>query len=195
MVIKESQPRQSAPGVGVPTPDNPLGLYFVQYRCSLGGWGGGWRQLRAGWGGGARTVVPVAVWVGRGSEVQAYPPHLPPPPSGRPPPPLAPWPAAHYLPSPCPLLAGLIRPTCLLPCVAPHVCCMCHPPPPTHPPTLAGRLEKLHSADGSQRLAHYFLEDQHGRQHLAVVGEERETRDGHYLYSAVGCGGGGRAGG
>ena len=28
-------------------------------------------------------------------------------------------------------------------------------------------------------------EDQHGAQHLAVVGEERDTRDGHDLYTAV----------
>lgn len=50
-------------------------------------------------------------------------------------------------------------------------------------------------ADG-RRLSRWFLVDQHGQPHLAVVGVERDTKDGHYAYMAVsyegkGLGGGG----
>lgn len=38
--------------------------------------------------------------------------------------------------------------------------------------------------DGRHRH-HYLLEDQHGTEHLAVVGVELHARDGHYLYHAV----------
>ncbi len=46
-------------------------------------------------------------------------------------------------------------------------------------------MEKPPAPRGGQKVVHYSLEDQHGVQHLAVVGEERDTRDGHYLYTAV----------
>jgi hypothetical protein len=41
-------------------------------------------------------------------------------------------------------------------------------------------------ADG-RRINRWYLVDQHGSAHLAVIGIERDTRDGHYNYSAVSC--------
>jgi hypothetical protein len=35
-------------------------------------------------------------------------------------------------------------------------------------------------------MHHWYLIDQHGAEHLAVVGIETDTLDGHYTYSAVG---------
>ena len=41
---------------------------------------------------------------------------------------------------------------------------------------------------------HYLLIDQHGAEHLAVVGEEVNGRSGHYTYQAVSAGGLGNTG-
>lgn len=34
-------------------------------------------------------------------------------------------------------------------------------------------------------MQRYYLLDQYGTWHVAVVGEERDTKDGHYIYKAV----------
>lgn len=39
-------------------------------------------------------------------------------------------------------------------------------------------------ADG-RRINRWYLVDQHGSAHLAVIGIERDTKDGHYTYNAV----------
>ncbi len=39
--------------------------------------------------------------------------------------------------------------------------------------------------DDGRRCNKWYLMDQHGVEHLAVIGEERDTRDGHYTYRAV----------
>jgi len=36
-----------------------------------------------------------------------------------------------------------------------------------------------------RRINRWFLLDQLGRSHLAVIGIERDTKDGHYTYTAV----------
>lgn len=46
------------------------------------------------------------------------------------------------------------------------------------------RYERAHMADG-RRINRWCLVDQHGSAHLAVIGIERDTKDGHYTYSAV----------
>ncbi|GLC72914.1 hypothetical protein PLESTF_001309200 [Pleodorina starrii] len=46
------------------------------------------------------------------------------------------------------------------------------------------KAEKTVNPDGTH-TQRFFLLDQYGVWHLAVVGEERETRDGHYLYKAT----------
>jgi hypothetical protein len=46
------------------------------------------------------------------------------------------------------------------------------------------RQSKEYYDDGRRRNL-FYLTDQHDTEHLAVVGEERETRDGHYTYSTV----------
>lgn len=46
------------------------------------------------------------------------------------------------------------------------------------------RHDKTHTPDG-RRCNKWVLIDQHGGEHLAVVGLERDTRDGHYTYTAV----------
>ncbi|GFR52865.1 hypothetical protein Agub_g15493, partial [Astrephomene gubernaculifera] len=46
------------------------------------------------------------------------------------------------------------------------------------------KVEKTANPDGTH-TQRFFLLDQYGNWHLAVLGEERETRDGHYLYSAT----------
>ena len=45
------------------------------------------------------------------------------------------------------------------------------------------RHEKSQSP-GGHRINKWFLEDSMGREHLAVVGYERDTKDGHYSYRA-----------
>jgi hypothetical protein len=47
---------------------------------------------------------------------------------------------------------------------------------------ISHRQSKEYYDDGRRRNLFYLM-DQHGIEHLAVVGEERETRDGHYTYS------------
>lgn len=54
------------------------------------------------------------------------------------------------------------------------------PPPLPH----ARRYERAHYPDG-RRVNRWYLVDQHGTSHLAVIGIERDTKDGHYHYSAV----------
>ncbi|GIL79408.1 hypothetical protein Vretifemale_8693 [Volvox reticuliferus] len=46
------------------------------------------------------------------------------------------------------------------------------------------KVEKTANPDGTH-TQRFFLLDQYGNWHLAVMGEERETRDGHYLYRAT----------
>jgi hypothetical protein len=46
------------------------------------------------------------------------------------------------------------------------------------------RQERTHAPDG-RRCNQWYLVDQHGREHLAVAGVEREARDAHYVYHAV----------
>lgn len=46
------------------------------------------------------------------------------------------------------------------------------------------RSERAHYPDG-RRCNRWYLIDQHGGSHLAVIGVERDTKDGHYSYSAV----------
>lgn len=57
-------------------------------------------------------------------------------------------------------------------CCVVHCCCC--------------RSERAHMADG-RRCNRWHLLDQHGNAHLAVIGIERDTKDGHYVYSAVSC--------
>eukprot|EP00775_Hariotina_reticulata_P011533 gene11533-11676_t len=45
------------------------------------------------------------------------------------------------------------------------------------------RSERAHYPDG-RRCNRWYLIDQHGGSHLAVIGVERDTKDGHYSYSA-----------
>eukprot|EP00879_Flechtneria_rotunda_P032379 GHRR01035576.1.p1 GENE.GHRR01035576.1~~GHRR01035576.1.p1 ORF type:complete len:205 (+),score=52.30 GHRR01035576.1:410-1024(+) len=45
------------------------------------------------------------------------------------------------------------------------------------------RNERAHYSDG-RRCNRWYLVDQYGNSHLAVVGIERDTKDGHYNYSA-----------
>jgi len=47
------------------------------------------------------------------------------------------------------------------------------------------RQEKFEHSDG-HRGQKWFLVDESGHEQLAVVAEERETRDGHYIYKAEG---------
>ncbi len=37
----------------------------------------------------------------------------------------------------------------------------------------------------NKRINQFYLVDQHGKEHLAIVGTERETRDAHYTYATV----------
>ena len=55
-------------------------------------------------------------------------------------------------------------------------------------PRIPCRYERAHMPDG-RRINRWYLLDQHGSTHLAVIGIERDTKDGHYTYSAVrnGC--------
>lgn len=46
------------------------------------------------------------------------------------------------------------------------------------------RFERAHYPDG-RRCSRWYLVDQHGDRHLAVIGIERDTKDGHYNYIAV----------
>jgi hypothetical protein len=46
------------------------------------------------------------------------------------------------------------------------------------------RYERAAYPDG-RRCNRWYLMDQHGDSHLAVIGIERDTKDGHYHYSAV----------
>ncbi|KAF6263367.1 hypothetical protein COO60DRAFT_458910 [Scenedesmus sp. NREL 46B-D3] len=48
---------------------------------------------------------------------------------------------------------------------------------------LSHRYERAVYPDG-RRLNRWYLMDQHGNSHLAVLGIERDTKDGHYQYSA-----------
>ena len=48
---------------------------------------------------------------------------------------------------------------------------------------LARREQKSHD-DGGRRRQQWWLVDDTGHEHLAVVGEERDPRDGHYNYYA-----------
>ena len=45
------------------------------------------------------------------------------------------------------------------------------------------RQEKA-QGPGGQRVNKWYLVDAAGKEHLAVVAHERETRDGHYTYRA-----------
>lgn len=47
-----------------------------------------------------------------------------------------------------------------------------------------GRYEKSQREDG-RRVHKWFLTDQFGTEHLAVIGIETDTMDGHYSYQAV----------
>lgn len=46
------------------------------------------------------------------------------------------------------------------------------------------RRDRVQHEDG-RRANHFYLVDALGGEHLAAVGEERDTRDGHYLYRAM----------
>jgi hypothetical protein len=48
------------------------------------------------------------------------------------------------------------------------------------------RYERATLPDG-RRCNRWYLIDQHGVSHLAVIGIERDTKDGHYVYAAVRC--------
>lgn len=55
-----------------------------------------------------------------------------------------------------------------------------------HLPKFVGHShEKQELADGRHRIE-WFLLDEQNAAHLAIVGEEKETRDGHYLYRTYG---------
>ena len=47
-----------------------------------------------------------------------------------------------------------------------------------------GRREQKSHDDGGRRRQQWWLVDDNGHEHLAVVGEERDPRDGHYNYYA-----------
>lgn len=49
----------------------------------------------------------------------------------------------------------------------------------------ACRQRRDHLPDG-RRVNRWFLVDQKEQMHLAVQGEERDARDGHYIYSSRG---------
>lgn len=53
------------------------------------------------------------------------------------------------------------------------------------PDFVAYRQEKL-ADDTGRHVLRYWLVDTSGGEHLAVVGEEKDTRDGHYAYHTVG---------
>lgn len=53
------------------------------------------------------------------------------------------------------------------------------------PPFVAYRHEKFEMVDGRHAMK-WFLIDQQAQEHLAVTGEEKETRDGHYAYRTAG---------
>lgn len=42
-----------------------------------------------------------------------------------------------------------------------------------------------YTREDNHRCHSWYLIDQHGTEHLAVVGIETDTLDGHYTYSAV----------
>ncbi|PSC70457.1 50S ribosomal L23 [Micractinium conductrix] len=55
-----------------------------------------------------------------------------------------------------------------------------------HLPKFVGHTQdKKELADGRHRIEWYLLDEAEGS-HLAIVGEEKETRDGHYLYRTQG---------
>ncbi len=54
---------------------------------------------------------------------------------------------------------------------------------PRSAPVPARREQKSHD-DGGRRRQQWWLVDDNGHEHLAVVGEERDPRDGHYNYYA-----------
>ncbi|KAK9819255.1 hypothetical protein WJX81_004801 [Elliptochloris bilobata] len=56
--------------------------------------------------------------------------------------------------------------------------------PPGMPPFVAYRQEKL-APEGGPRLQRWWLQDARGGEVLAALGEERENRDGHYIYRAA----------
>ena len=45
-------------------------------------------------------------------------------------------------------------------------------------------MERGHDGQNRRRNTWYLMDGQ-GREHPAVIGEERDTRDGHYFYSAL----------
>ncbi|KAI7838316.1 hypothetical protein COHA_007885 [Chlorella ohadii] len=62
------------------------------------------------------------------------------------------------------------------------------PPDPNHvrlPKFVAHKQAKHELPDGRHRIE-WFLIDEADDEHLAIVGEEKETRDGHYLYRTQG---------
>lgn len=74
-----------------------------------------------------------------------------------------------------------------------YINCATQPPPAAHSLTqgvcvhavvVRRRYERAHMSDG-RRINRWCLVDQHGSAHLAVIGIERDTKDGHYTYNAV----------
>jgi hypothetical protein len=58
------------------------------------------------------------------------------------------------------------------------------PRPRAATPAIPPRSERSLNPEGTH-TQRWFLEDQNGNWHLAVIGQERDTRDGHYQYSTT----------
>ena len=58
-------------------------------------------------------------------------------------------------------------------------------PPPSGAGTFSSFVQEKSQGLEGRRVVKFFFLDAHGKQTLAAVGEERETRDGHYVYRKV----------
>lgn len=61
-----------------------------------------------------------------------------------------------------------------------------HDPNQIHLPKFVGHAQEKHDLPDGRHRIEWYLMDQNNDAHLAVVGEEKETRDGHYLYRTQG---------
>ena len=55
-----------------------------------------------------------------------------------------------------------------------------------HLPKFVGMQQEKTTMGNGRHVVNYYLVDEFAGEHLAVIGEEKDTKDGHYLYCTVG---------
>jgi len=55
-----------------------------------------------------------------------------------------------------------------------------------HLPKFVGMQQEKTTMGNGRHVVNYYLVDEFAGEHLAVIGEEKDTKDGHYLYRTVG---------